>query len=191
MRISGFTTTRPEMANTRTYEDFSKFLGVKPARIGLIATLYDQYTSSELTDALLNTYTLDKNKKNQWQRENSLVVEWELGIKRIKRVPFIAVPEGDGENAADIIFHFPENYYQKFDTFIIEKTRQLIIVMNRPQRINDKDFLVIGKILDDDYASVLAPVTVGDTTRFVTNYMPELHEEGRLFEALLCIALLR
>lgn len=27
IRISGFTTIRPEMANTRTYEDFSKFLG--------------------------------------------------------------------------------------------------------------------------------------------------------------------
>ena len=27
MRISGFTTTRPEMANTRTYKDFSEFLG--------------------------------------------------------------------------------------------------------------------------------------------------------------------
>lgn len=27
MRISGFTTTRPEMASTRTAEDFIKFLG--------------------------------------------------------------------------------------------------------------------------------------------------------------------
>ena len=27
MRISGFTTTRPEMHNTRTYENFSHFLG--------------------------------------------------------------------------------------------------------------------------------------------------------------------
>lgn len=27
MRISGFTTTRPEMANTRTFKDFSEFLG--------------------------------------------------------------------------------------------------------------------------------------------------------------------
>ena len=27
MRISGFTTTRPEMANTRTSKDFSEFLG--------------------------------------------------------------------------------------------------------------------------------------------------------------------
>lgn len=27
MRISGFTTTRPNMSDTRTYEDFMKFLG--------------------------------------------------------------------------------------------------------------------------------------------------------------------
>lgn len=27
IRIGNFTTVRPEMSNTRTYEDFSKFLG--------------------------------------------------------------------------------------------------------------------------------------------------------------------
>ena len=33
MRISGFTTTRPEMHNTRTYENFSHFLGVFNAQV--------------------------------------------------------------------------------------------------------------------------------------------------------------
>lgn len=91
-----------------------------------------------------------------------------------------AVPEGDGYNGSDIIFHFGENYYQKNDTFIIERTRQQIIVMNRPQRINDNDYVVIGKILDDDYNSVLDTngAYVGAATRFITNLHPEMHEEG-------------
>lgn len=29
VRISGFTTTRPNMSGTRLYEDFMKFLGMK------------------------------------------------------------------------------------------------------------------------------------------------------------------
>lgn len=33
MRISGFTTTRPEMASTRTCEDFMKFLGGHCAQV--------------------------------------------------------------------------------------------------------------------------------------------------------------
>lgn len=177
MRISGFTTTRPEMASTRTYEDFSRFIGAKPARIGLVATLYDQYTITHLTEALMNIYTSEKVSKNSWQRLNEFVYEWDLEVNRIKRVPILSV-EGTGANACDIVFRFPENYYQKYDTFIIEKTRQLVIVMNRPQRIADNCYLVIGKLVSDDYSEALSGVVAGDLTRFVTNYMPELHEEG-------------
>lgn len=181
MRISNFTTVRPEMAGTRTYEDFSKFLGVKPARIGLVATLYDQYTFTGLTEALLNTYTNDKVTKNSWQRLNEYMYEWELEVNRIKRVSILSI-EGTGANGCDIIFRFPENYYQKYDTFIIEDLRQYVIVMNRPQRISDNCFIVIGKLVDDDYSAALPSAFVsaaaGKLTRFITNYMPELHEEG-------------
>lgn len=177
MRISGFTTIRPNMAETRTYEDFMKFLGAKPARLGLVSTLYDQYTITHLTEALQNIYTKGKP-KNGFKSIDSFVVEWDIQVKRIKRIPILRV-EGDGCNGSDILFYFPENYYQKFDTFIIEKTRDLIIVMNRPQRIRDNEFLVIGKINDSEYDSAINPEAIVNTmTRFVTNYMPELHEEG-------------
>jgi len=177
MRISGFTTIRPNQADTRTYEDFMKFLSVKPARLGLVSTLYDQYTITHLTEALQNIYTKGKA-KDSFKSVDSFVVEWDIQVKRIKRVPILRV-EGDGCNGSDILFYFPENYYQKFDTFIIEKTRDLIIVMNRPQRLRDNEFLVIGKINDSDYTSAIVPGDLtGVMTRFVTNYMPELHEEG-------------
>ncbi len=152
----------------------------KPARLGIVASLYDQYSMSYLTDSLFNKYTREKGQKSSFQSLDQFVVEWDIEVNRIKRVPLIAVPEGDGANGSDVLFHFPENYYQKYDTFIVEKTRQLFIVMNRPQRLRDNDFLVIAKILDDDYASVVdtTGTQIGDTTRFITNYMPELHEEG-------------
>ena len=181
IRIGGFTTVRPEPHGTRTYEDFSKFLGVKPARIGLVATLYDQYTFTGLTDALMNTFTNEKVSKNSWQRINEYLYEWELEVNRIKRVPIISI-EGNGANASDILIRFPENWYQKFDTFIIEDLRQYVIVLNRPQRIADNCFLVVGKLVDSDYSAQLPDSFVnncaGRLTRFVTNYMPELHEEG-------------
>ena len=168
-----------------------KFLAVKPARIGLVSTLYDQYTITHLTEALQNIYTKGKA-KDSFKSVDSFVVEWDIQVKRIKRVPILRV-EGDGCNGSDILFYFPENYYQKFDTFIIENTRDLIIVTNRPQRLRDNEFLVIGKINDSDYTSALDAnkVVAGVMTRFVTNYMPELHEEGKLLNALFCIAFLR
>lgn len=154
-----------------------KFLGAKPARLGLVSTLYDQYTITHLTEALQNIYTKGKA-KDSFKSVDSFVVEWDIQVKRIKRVPILKV-EGDGSDGSDILFTFPENYYQKFDTFIIEKTRDLIIVMNRPQRLRDNEFLVVGKINDSDYTSAIVESEVtGSMTRFVTNYMPELHEEG-------------
>ena len=154
---------------------------VKPERIGLVAKLYDQYTFTGLTEALFNTYTNEKVGKNSWQRLNAYMYEWDLEVERIKRVPIISV-EGNGLNASDIVFRFPENYYQKYDTFIIEELRQYIIVMNRPQRIADNCYLVIGKIVDNDYSAALPSNftnnAAGKLTRFVTNFVPELHEEG-------------
>lgn len=149
---------------------------MKPARIGLVATLYDQYTITNLTESLMNVYTSEKVTKNSWQRLNEFMFEWDLEVNRIKRVPIISM-EGNGCNAGDIIFRFPENWYQKFDTFIIEELRQLVIVMNRPQRIADNCFIVIGKLVSDDYSAQLPDTFVenakGKLTRFVTNYMPK------------------
>lgn len=155
---------------------FSKFLGARPARIGLVATLYDQYTITHLTESLMNVYTNEKASKNAWQRLNEFVFEWQLEVNRIKRVPILSI-EGNGNNASDILFRFPENYYQKFDTFVIEETRQYVIVMNRPQRIADNCFLVVGKVIGEDYSEQLPQYFLdncaGKLTRFVTNYMPK------------------
>ena len=116
MRISGFSTVRPNMSDTRLYEDLTKFLGDKPARLGLIATLYDGYTASHLTEALFNTYTLSEGKKNSFQSVNSFMIEWDLEVKEIHRVPMVAAPKGTGENAGDIISIY-EKYPDKIKGF--------------------------------------------------------------------------
>lgn len=151
-----------------------------PARLGVVANVYDGYTASALTEAVRNVYGLDFNgAKGPFQRMNSFMVEWDLKIEKIKRVRIVSC-EGDGANAGDVIFHFAENYYQKYDTFVVEDTRQQFMVLNRPQRLRDNDFLLVCKILDDSYDStVIGGDLAGKTTRFVTNYMPELNVAPR------------
>ncbi len=180
MRISSFTTNRPEMANNRTYEDFYKFIGVNPARLGIMSSLYNQYTATHLTESLMNTYTIEKDSKKAFQSINSFMVEWDLDVNRIKRVPFLTVPDGDGAQGSDITFTFPENYYQKNDTFIIEESRQQVIVVSRPIRQSDNQWVIIGKLQDSDYSAILdiSACQPGMDTRFLTNYQPEMHEEG-------------
>lgn len=159
--------------STRTAEDFFKFLGQKPERLGIISSLYDQYTATYLTEALMNSFA-GSNKPAGFTSIPSFVVEWSIKVSKIKRLRMLAAPEGTGACAGDVKFYFDENYYQKYDTFIIERTRQQFIVLNRPQRLRDKCWLVIAKILDDDYDSVvLGEPVAGDTTRWISNNHPE------------------
>lgn len=158
-----------------------KFLGTYPHRLGVVSRLYDQYTATALTEALFNTFSKEY-KANRFQSLNSFMVEWDVEVQRIKRVPLLGAPEGDGLNGSDVMFSFPENYYQRYDVFVVEDSRQQFIVMNRPQRIHDKQWTVVAKILDNDYSSMVDTTATyaGSMTRFVTNHMPEMSEETQL-----------
>jgi hypothetical protein len=63
--------------------------------------------------------------------------------------------------------------------FKIEKTGQECFVTSRPVRKADNCWSVMARLIDDDYSSVLdEDVVKGDTTRFVGNAKPKLHETG-------------
>ena len=42
----------------------------------------------------------------------------------IKKIEFAEVPTETGENGTEITMAFKENYYQKYDIFRIDKTKQ-------------------------------------------------------------------
>jgi len=56
MKIASFTSNIPTMGDTRTYEDFYKYLGQKPARLGVVSRMYDDLTASFLTESLKNIF---------------------------------------------------------------------------------------------------------------------------------------
>lgn len=104
------------------------------------------------------------------------MVEWEIDVNFVKRIPILAV-DGDGNNGSEVIVHFPERYYEQYDVFVIEETRQQLMVMVEPIRRSDACFECICRLVDNDYAERLENVE-GMETRFITNHMPELHERG-------------
>lgn len=57
---------------------------------------------------------------------------------------------------------------------------QQFIVVSRPIRKADNYWVVTCRLIDNNYKSEidLTDYQVGDTTRFQSNAMPELHEEG-------------
>jgi hypothetical protein len=106
--------------------------------------------------------------------------EWEVETNYIKRVEFAAVPEQDGADGSEIVMAFKERYYEKYDIFKIDETGQQCFVVARPVRKADDYWEVTVRLIDNDYKSVLdlSGCQIGMTTRFQSNAMPEMHEEG-------------
>jgi hypothetical protein len=66
MIVANYVTKRPTMGDTQTYEDFYKFLGTRPARLGIVSRLYPELTSTYLTESLANIYYNDSKPGNKF-----------------------------------------------------------------------------------------------------------------------------
>lgn len=164
--------------STRTYEDFHKWLGDKPQRLGIVSNLYKKYTATALTEALMNIYAKDSKKVDRFTTIDSFMLEWNIDVNFVKRIPILAV-EGNGMNGSEVIFQFPEHYYEMYDVFVIEETRQQCMVMMSPIRRSDAVVEYVCRVVSTDYNEYLdVDAIVGTDTRFCTNHMPELHPKG-------------
>ncbi len=146
MLVANFTSRIPTMGQTKTYEDWSKYLGSKPHRIGVVARMYTDNTLNFITDGLRNIFYKDE-KADQFQLSSSLLFEWIVETNNIKKVEFAEVPTETGENGTEITMAFKENYYQKYDIFRIDKTKQQCQVVSRPIRKRDKQTQLIVSLL--------------------------------------------
>ena len=61
--------------DTRTYEDFYKFLGSKPTRLGVVSRLYPYLTASYLTESLRNIVYMDAKSSDKYRSIDSMYFE--------------------------------------------------------------------------------------------------------------------
>ena len=75
---------------------------------------------------------------------------------------------------------FRERCYEKYDTFKIEESGQQCQVVSRPQRKGDNYWGVQVRLVDNNYDTILdvSACQPGAKTHWISNHMPELHEEG-------------
>lgn len=140
--------------------------------------MYTDNTLNFITDGLRNIFYKDE-KADQFQLSSSLLFEWIVETNNIKKVEFAEVPTDPGDGT-EITMAFKENYYQKYDIFRIDKTKQQCQVVSRPIRKRDDYWEVQVRLIDNDYDTTLDTdgCQVGDTTTFQSVAMPELSEEG-------------
>lgn len=179
MLVANFTSRIPTMGNTKTVEDWSKYLGMKPHRLGVVARMYTDNTLNFITDGLRNIFYKDKD-VDKFNLSTSMMFEWDVETNNIKKIEFAEVPEGDGANGTEITMAFRENYYQKYDIFRIDKTKQQCQVVTRPIRRRDDYWEVQVRLIDNGYDTILDVdgCQVGDLTTFQSVAMPEMSEEG-------------
>ena len=98
----------------------------------------------------------------------------------IKRIPFALDVTENGANGTEIEMHFTERYFEKYDIFKIDESRQQCIVVSRPIRRADNDWCVSVRLIDNSYDTTLdlTACKAGMTCRFQSNAHPELSEEG-------------
>lgn len=182
MIIANFTTVKPEMAHSRTYEDFSKFLGEKPERLGIVSRMqpFEKMTASYLTEAVGNVVTNGTAKANKYQPLDSFSFEWEIEQNQIKYIPFVETPQGDGLNGTEIRMVFPERYYEVDDTFIIEDSKQMCIVVAAPINKASNYWEYSVKLMSGSFTATLdtSACYPGARTRWIGNVKQEYHSNG-------------
>ncbi len=83
MILTSFVSHNPTMGDTRTYEDFYKYLGEKPTRLGVVTKMYPGNTATYLTESLRNIFYNDEKKSsNKYQSVNSIMFDWEIETNR-------------------------------------------------------------------------------------------------------------
>lgn len=181
MATIGYVTNAPfNQGETRTYENFLKMLGDKPKNLGLLSRMYPQCTATYYTEALGNIFFNNAKKANKFQSIDSYMIEWQLDVNEIKRVPLAAMPEGDGADGTEITFYFPYRYYEKYDIFKVEDTRQQFIVVSHPVKKGSNMWMISARLVTEDYNTLLdlSGTHAGSLTVFQSNAVPELSEEG-------------
>lgn len=174
-----FTSIRANMAGTRTYHDFSKFLGENPYRMGIVSQLYPQHTASFLTEGLGNIHHI-KEGGDSYQKINSMCFEWQIDVNFVKTVPLSETPKETGENGSEITLYFPERYYEKYDTLQIIPTKQQLAILHEPVRKADDLWEYAAQLIDNSLEDSLDldVVVAGTETRWIGTVMPELNEVG-------------
>lgn len=119
--------------------------------------MYTDNTLNFITDGLRNVFYKGEKASNYDLSTSSLVFEWHIETNNIKKVEFAEVPTEYGENGTEITMAFKENYYQKYDIFRIDKTKQQCQVISRPIRKRDDFWEVQVRLIDNNYDTTLDP----------------------------------
>ena len=178
MKIVDRNTVVQHISDTKTVQNFGKFLGTKPHRLGQVVTMYPDLAISTLTDHLKNVFYNPKKEAGSFAPINSMCVQWEINVNFIKKVRIVGNISGNGANKNVETLVMEERYYDKSDTFTLENKQQLFVVAP-PRKLGIKRWEYRVKLVGDGTKTINTTyAAAGRDTRYRSNYHPELSERG-------------
>lgn len=135
---------------------------------------------SYLTEAFGNVVRNKEKVGNKFQKIDSFSYTWEIEQNEVKYVYFADSAVGDGENGSEITMAFTERYYEPYDTFQVEDSKQQFFVIEAPIRKADNYWCYQVRVLSNDREEELVEGSVyaGGKTRWIGNIQVEYHEQG-------------
>ena len=135
---------------------------------------------SYLTEAFGNVVRNKEKVGNKFQKIDSFSYTWEIEQNEVKYVYFADSAVGDGENGSEITVAFTERYYEPYDTFQVEDSKQQFFVLEAPIRKADNYWCYQVRVLSNDREEQLVDGSIyaGGKTRWIGNIQVEYHDQG-------------
>jgi hypothetical protein len=166
----------PNGADTKTMQDLGAVIGLKPEMSKAIVTLYPHLSLQKLTEQLGAVY--HKGAENLKDIE-AFAFEWLIKTNQIPRIKFAEDCTETGEGGAEFPIILEKKYYDPHETFELDNEQQLFVKrvpeLLAPGKVRYWVQLVtpdISRRVNTNY------MRRGQTTKYVSNYHPELSERG-------------
>lgn len=166
----------PDGAKTKTVQDLGAVVGVKPEMSKAIVTLYPNLSLQKLTEQLGAIYEKDARDLKEIE---SYAFEWAIKTNQIPRIKIAEDCSDTGEGVAEFAIILEKKFYDPHDTFELENEQQLFVT-RKPEILATGKVRYFVKLVTGKLSSKanISYMTRGKTTKYVSNYHPELSERG-------------
>lgn len=166
----------PNGADTKTMQDLGALIGLKPEMSKAIVTLYPQLSLQKLTEQLGAVYHKDRGNLKEIE---AFAFEWAIKTNQIPRIRFAEDCNETGEGGVEFKFILEKKFYDPHDTLELENEQQIFITRT-PKILTSGKVEYWGRVVSPNISERLNTnyMKRGMTTKYVSNYHPELSERG-------------
>jgi hypothetical protein len=166
----------PNGADTKTMQDLGAMIGLKPEMSKAVVTLYPNLSLQKLTEQLGAVYSKEATNLKEIE---SFAFEWMIKTNQIPRIRFAEDCTETGEGGAEFFIVLEKKFYDPRDTFELENDQQLF-VKRVPEQLAPNKWKYWVQLVGGDNSKKVntAFMTRGKTTRYISNFQPELSERG-------------